>query len=65
MTGLKHGRSRYCKGCRCDVCRAANTAYNAAYLAARPDKAQAQRDRSKEAMRRLRANRKADADAGR
>lgn len=32
----RHGvRSQYVKGCRCDLCRAAETAYKRAYRAAR------------------------------
>lgn len=28
---ISHGKSRYKHGCRCDTCRAANTAYSRAY----------------------------------
>lgn len=34
---VKHGRSRYRKGCRCDVCREAENSYQSARYAARPD----------------------------
>lgn len=30
-----HGRARYRKGCRCDVCKAAEAAYRAEYRARR------------------------------
>jgi hypothetical protein len=59
-----HGtRSRYTQGCRCDGCRAANLAYSKAYIAARPEKADRRRETSREAMRRLRARRRAEAEA--
>lgn len=29
--GWRHGQARYALGCRCDVCRAANTAYMREY----------------------------------
>lgn len=62
MTTAAHGTtSRYTQGCRCDLCRAANLAYNKAYMAANPEKAARHKETSREAMRRLRARRKAEA----
>lgn len=59
-----HGRhSTYTNhGCRCDLCRAANAAYNRRYLEAKPEKREAGRAASREAMRRLRARRRAEAN---
>lgn len=38
-------RGAYCRGCRCEPCRAANGAYQAAWLAAHPEAAARKRER--------------------
>ena len=49
-------RGAYCRGCRCDPCRAANGAYQAAWLAAHPEAAARKQER-KNASRRTPAGR--------
>ena len=49
-------RGAYCRGCRCEPCRAANSAYQAAWLAAHPEAAARKRER-KNAKRRTPAGR--------
>jgi hypothetical protein len=61
-----HGtRSRYSQGCRCDACRKANVDYSVRYRQERPEQMEKQRAASREAMRRLRARRKAEGKGGR
>lgn len=43
----EHGATRYNSGCRCDVCREANRARVAAWKAANPERALAQRQRKR------------------
>lgn len=44
-------RGAYCRGCRCEPCRAANGAYQAAWLAAHPEAAARKRERKNAARR--------------
>lgn len=44
-------RGAYCRGCRCEPCRAANGAYQAAWLAAHPEAAARKQERKNAARR--------------